>query len=256
MSLNLKLEGFDETSEIPPGQTYTLLPENAPLSNEVWSAGTVIIEIAGQIPYSHPAQLKLATLVEHLSKAEKFIDKPDEKRIRYSCQRLKEALRDSYNGPNDEIPTEWPSLNAFYTHLDARHVFNNHPTYMIWTMRSAFEENAGDDPEYFSGMKDQCVLAAAQYILWSGQEQFKRIGFSGDIDEDLLRDWKPGPLYDGKAAFGLERWRFWKAGFMAAAEDFDLGKEARDVADRAAGLMDALENALLFRLAGSAFCVP
>jgi hypothetical protein len=108
MSLNLKLGEFDETSEIPPGQTYSdlhvlhilneflqpnsrkplqetvdsilaLLPENAPLSNEVWSAGTVIIEIAGQIPYSHPAQLKLAILVEQLSKADKFIDKPDEK---------------------------------------------------------------------------------------------------------------------------------------------------------------------------------
>jgi hypothetical protein len=107
MSLNLKLEGFDE-NEMPSGQTYSdlhvlhilndflqpnstnslqetvqsilaLLPVNAPLSNEVWSAGTVIIEIAAQIPYSHPLQLKLANLVEQLSNADRFIDKPDEK---------------------------------------------------------------------------------------------------------------------------------------------------------------------------------
>jgi hypothetical protein len=80
-------------------------------------------------------------------------------------------------------------------------------------MRSAFEGNPEDDPEYFPGMKDQCVLAAAQFIMWSDQEQFKRIRFSGDADEDLLRDWKRGPVYAGKAAFGLERWWFWRLAF-------------------------------------------
>jgi hypothetical protein len=70
-----------------------------------------------------------------------------------------------------------------------------------------------DGPGYFHSMKDQCVLAAAQYILWSGHEQFKKIGFSGDIDEELLRAWKPGSFYHGETGFGSERWRFWKAGF-------------------------------------------
>lgn len=56
-----------------------LLPENAPGSTEIWSSGTVIIEIAEQIPYSHPSQWKLVSLVEEFSKADKFLSKwPDE----------------------------------------------------------------------------------------------------------------------------------------------------------------------------------
>ncbi|KAL2841845.1 hypothetical protein BJY01DRAFT_236210 [Aspergillus pseudoustus] len=278
MSLHLKLEGFDEPSDLEKSSNPTsldfrvfqvlndflqpstttsldfavqailaLLPENAPESSEVWSAGSVFVEIAGQIPYHHPSQLKLATLIEELSNADKFTQKrQDEKGFRYRCQRLKETVRDSYNTPNDEDVNEWPNLNAFYAHLDARHVFSNHPTFMIWTMRSAFEENPEDDPEYFAGMKDQCILAAAQYILWSGQEQFKRISFIGDVNPSTLQDWKPGPLYEGDTGFTLDRWRFWKAGFRAAAEDSGVGAEARDVAGKAAGLMDAFENSLLF----------
>ncbi|KIA75771.1 hypothetical protein HK57_00457 [Aspergillus ustus] len=268
MSLHLQLEGFDDPSDLEKSTNpstsldfrvfqilndflqlntkpslddaaqaiLALLPENAPESTEVWSAGTVIVEIAGQIPYHHLSQIKLATLIGELSNADKFTQKrPDEKGIRYRCQRLKEAVRDSYNGPNDENVHEWPNLNAFYAHLDARHIFgNNQPTFMIWTMRSAFEENPEDDPEYFAGMKDQCILAAAQYILWSGQEQFKRLSFIGeDVDPATLQDWKPGPLYYGHGGFTLDRWRFWKAGFRAAAEDSGIEAEARRVADAA-----------------------
>ncbi|KAL6238379.1 hypothetical protein BDW75DRAFT_237479 [Aspergillus navahoensis] len=239
MSLKLKLEGYDESSEIPSNQTYSdftifhilnnflqpnsaksllgtvqsilaLLPENAPLSTEVWSAENVVIEIAGQTPYSHPAQLQLAVLVEQLAKADKLY------RGRTRRIRLPETQRSparfikwyvTHSGPNDEFLTEWPNLDALYAHLDARHIFNDHPTYMIWTMRSAFEENPEDDPD-------------------------------GDVDEELLRAWKAGPSYDRKVAFGLERWRFWKAGFWVAAGDEGLGEETRDVAGRAAGLMD------------------
>lgn len=56
-----------------------LLPENAPGSGEIWSAGSTMIEIAEQIPYSHPSQLKLAALIEELSKTDKFLSKwPDD----------------------------------------------------------------------------------------------------------------------------------------------------------------------------------
>ena len=50
----------------------TLLPENAPLSTEVWEIGEICIELAKQVPYYHPSQLKLAELFEKLGKSTKF----------------------------------------------------------------------------------------------------------------------------------------------------------------------------------------
>lgn len=56
-----------------------LLPENAPGSGEIYSAGEIIIEIAEQIPYSHPSQWKLVSLIEQFSIADKFLSRrPDE----------------------------------------------------------------------------------------------------------------------------------------------------------------------------------
>lgn len=49
-----------------------LLPSNAPLSTEVWDFGESCIEVAEQIPYYHPSQLKLAGLLEYLGYSPKL----------------------------------------------------------------------------------------------------------------------------------------------------------------------------------------
>ena len=49
-----------------------LLPHRDQDSDEVWSFGETCIEIAQQIPYQHPSQLKLVGLLEHLGKSLKF----------------------------------------------------------------------------------------------------------------------------------------------------------------------------------------
>ncbi|KAL4916035.1 hypothetical protein BDW62DRAFT_203040 [Aspergillus aurantiobrunneus] len=129
--------GLPHSERLPPASTteslhetvqsiLALVPENAPGSTEVWSAGTVFIEVAGQIAFSRPSQLKLATLIEELSKADKFIYEPDE-----MMPAAQEAIRDSYNGPNGEDIQEWPNLSAFFAHLDAFHIFYNEPTIAI-----------------------------------------------------------------------------------------------------------------------------
>lgn len=56
-----------------------LLPKNAPMSNEVCSAGEVCLELAEQIPYHHPSQIKLARVVEELSRSAKVTQPPDQK---------------------------------------------------------------------------------------------------------------------------------------------------------------------------------
>ncbi|KAL4782769.1 hypothetical protein BJX76DRAFT_331697, partial [Aspergillus varians] len=52
-----------------------LLPENAPYCGIFWSASADFIEVAVQIPYSHPSQLTLATLIKQLSMADKFMER-------------------------------------------------------------------------------------------------------------------------------------------------------------------------------------
>lgn len=88
-SLNLKMEGSegsrvnDETFKIlrdylQPGSSMTmksaasallgLLPEDAPFSTDVWVFGEMCLEVAEQIHYSHPSQMKLAALLEYLGR--------------------------------------------------------------------------------------------------------------------------------------------------------------------------------------------
>jgi hypothetical protein len=114
-------------------------------------------------------------------------------------------------------------------------------------MRDAFETPA--EPTHWSSsfneMRDQQVIAAAQYILWDGQELFKHVLCPDSIED--TKNWEPGLLYFGDASLSLKRWRFWKDGFRkAAGEDSGLSDECRKVSTRAATLMEALEARMIF----------
>jgi hypothetical protein len=50
-----------------------MLPENASDSMEVGSFGDTCIEVAEQIPYHHPSQLKLVDLLEYLGRSTKLV---------------------------------------------------------------------------------------------------------------------------------------------------------------------------------------
>ena len=114
-------------------------------------------------------------------------------------------------------------------------------------MRDAFEERPEDEQYPFDGIQEQRISAAAQHILWGGQDLFKHVTCSGDMDSSDLQSWKPGPLYEGHAAFSLDRWQFYRKGFEAAAGDTSgFGDECRSVAEKAVSLMGALERSMLF----------
>lgn len=49
-----------------------ILPEGAPESTEVWSFGTICLDLAEQIPYHHPSHQKLARLLEYLGESTKL----------------------------------------------------------------------------------------------------------------------------------------------------------------------------------------
>lgn len=60
------------TLEFTARSIENLLPGKAPLSTEVWDFGESCIEVAEQIPYHHPSQLKLAELLEYLANSPKL----------------------------------------------------------------------------------------------------------------------------------------------------------------------------------------
>jgi hypothetical protein len=52
-----------------------LLPQNAQLSSEVGFFGELCIDLAEQVPYNHPSQLKFARLLQYLSRSPKLCQK-------------------------------------------------------------------------------------------------------------------------------------------------------------------------------------
>lgn len=117
------------------------------------------------------------------------------------------------------------------------------PTWAIWALRDAFEQ---DDKYYPSpAVRETYVLAAAQYVLYKGQDIVQHIVYPGDISSLDEQHWAPGPRYSGSARLDLSRWHFWKDGFAAEAASGTASDEVKTVVGKAAKLMDALEEATL-----------
>lgn len=55
---------------------FDILPSDAPDSTEVGAFAGVCLAISGQIPYHHPAHVKLALLVETMCRYDKLTNKP------------------------------------------------------------------------------------------------------------------------------------------------------------------------------------
>lgn len=53
----------------------SLIPASASQHAEVYSFGEICVEIAEQIPYHHPSQIRLVQLLHTLSQSPKFIEK-------------------------------------------------------------------------------------------------------------------------------------------------------------------------------------
>lgn len=114
-------------------------------------------------------------------------------------------------------------------------------------MRDAFEVDPREEEFPFSDVQDQKILAAAQFILWSGQYLLKQVMHFTDEELCTLNACKPGPLYYGDRSkpLTLGRWRFWKDGFQASTEDSNLSEECRSVASKVVNLMNSLESGMV-----------
>ena len=119
-------------------------------------------------------------------------------------------------------------------------------------MREAHEDRCKERGEHTQLYRNELMLAAAQWILWCGQSLFKQILFPGEVDPDQLKNsLRAGTSYWGKGGMSVERWRFWKDGFKAVAigagdQKGGYGEESKEVAARAASIMETLEKAMPF----------
>jgi hypothetical protein len=95
-----------------------LLPENAPLSTEVWNVGEVVLHLAKQIPYHHPSQIKLARIMEELTCSPKFASGLSEK-VSSACRKL---LSNNHDTVSECIIHAWPAVQGVPARLVQRFV--------------------------------------------------------------------------------------------------------------------------------------
>lgn len=256
---------------------------DAPYSNEVWKFGEIVIEIARQIPYHHPAHVKLARLMERVTSSKKFmkqqgvsigsqLDRTSSSManavhsmsiFEHSVSRSQCATRimvchvpppahhpiiiahRSATGPREQFPAERPNLMAFYAHIAATGIFGSSPVFAIWTLREAFEEKRAPWKRTFKGERDQWILGAAQFILYNGLQMLKET-CCPEMEEEL-KALEPGLLCFGEHKLTRRRWDFWREGFKKAAEgEGKLSDECKEVARKAANLMVAIGESLTF----------
>lgn len=158
---------------------------------------SICLELAEQIPYSHPSHAKLARLLWGVERSEARIEKMKRKVYLYALPRLLKNFFDPtfvvtrtstyYNTQigaasfcqtlqknivNDKPlpeadPVRYVNFQAFEAHLNDTGIFLASPHRASQAMDSAFSDEDGhsqDTPE----IHDAWVLGAAQWILWNG----------------------------------------------------------------------------------------
>lgn len=228
------------------------IPAAKPYSDEGFSLASIVIGIASQISYRHPSQLRLVRLLKYLTRSPKVVSPSTVKGEEELCvnfQALGEQLRDNLQGPEaEETPIEWVNYHAFLAQLDAVGVWTpGLSSFVVWEMRDAFEE----EPEPQGQFHQYHVMAAAQWILWDGQQIFKYMATPLPVSDDEVRMWRLGDRFSSSdvAVVSVARWQLWKEGFKAAAAASEEGEgshECKDLAGRAATLMDAIEKSMTF----------
>ncbi|KAK1770168.1 hypothetical protein QBC33DRAFT_609500 [Phialemonium atrogriseum] len=217
-------------------EILAILPANGQYSTEMSAFSQLCVEIAVQIPYHHPSQMKLAYLLQYLARSPKFVSTstlPGVEVLTHSYQALGEVIRDNLQGPQaEETPMAWVNYHAFFAHFESIvGRTTSSPTYAIWTMREAFEGVDYTKEEF----RDYYIMAAA---------------YASRVAESDEKSWRLGSLLkDEKRSMGLlslERWRFWADGFKAVAADEKSSDECRSLSGKAPRLMDAMEMNMTF----------
>lgn len=160
---------------------------------------------------------------------------------------LTEILLESYGPDKQSDLDQWVNFNAFLANLDALNFWSGESLYVYRTMAYAFKHPPNQFEDYYKDPNDDqvCpngrdanVVAAAQWILWDGQNVRRHAIYKGPPALAM----RSGERYFNleRATTSLERWELWKEGFKTASQDRSASHECQSVAIRASALMEAL----------------
>ncbi|KAJ5780218.1 hypothetical protein N7457_005378 [Penicillium paradoxum] len=209
-------EGSDTSLSTVVESITSLLPKEAPLSDDVAVFGELIFELSKELPYQGSSHARLVQLLVAL------------------------ALE-----PLEEDPCAYVNCHAFLARLFEARIFQPDANFAVWTMRDSLEK---DLSKIDIQIRSAWILAAAQWILWQGRTMFNQIAPSVISRTKPIYSsmWAGGPLYHGDSTLSMQRWRFWKESFRKISEGSDVTDECKDAAAQSVKLMDAYESVLRF----------
>ncbi|KFZ23055.1 hypothetical protein V502_02465 [Pseudogymnoascus sp. VKM F-4520 (FW-2644)] len=208
---------------------------------------SVCFEVAEQIPYHHPAHLKLVHFGYNKPRPKDptAIANSFQERVKnfYAC--LREDVWDYHPDPGSdgEDPVRYVNYQAFVSLVNEGSFWNPSTGDALAIMEITFTE---DHKKEASTVRDAWVMGAAQWILWGGQSLLKLHLNPRDemVPTGILSKSELERIMNLKR-ITLHTWHIWTGEFRKTAESDEFGVECRDVAKRAADLMEVLEKAML-----------
>ncbi|OBT80655.1 hypothetical protein VF21_00499 [Pseudogymnoascus sp. 05NY08] len=214
---------------------------------------SVCFAIAEQISYHHPSQLKLVGFLWLVGRSARHFEKPRQEdptassshyRIAEFYGRLAGATVDYLFDPRTGYvePAQYVNHQAFLSLIMDGGFWIPTTRTVLYVMSRTFE---GSHENETSDIRDAWIMGAAQWILWTGQSLIKL-----HLDPIGQMRHKGTPIQNIEVIITtkpitLQMWHTWTSEFRKASESDQFGEECRDVAKRAADLMEALEKAML-----------
>ncbi|KAL4792193.1 hypothetical protein BDV19DRAFT_392366 [Aspergillus venezuelensis] len=228
-----KHRAYSQLSSMFPKDRPTNLAARIEVDDAQEMLGCLILEVAEQIPFSHPAQMALAKLFALLRDSPRFRMLIDGYQFHQYC-----ALKCTYM----KLRRPDSALNAvaFQARLTALGAVDNR-SYMIFSIAQTLEQDQPNRPDSVLGVE---LARCAVWILCSGLQAYHTVVlYPPDLTPRLERVWGCGAMYNGPI-FGLDRWSFWRSRLLAYVDDLRISQEHREMCLDAALMMDAFKRSV------------
>ncbi|KAI0457288.1 hypothetical protein F5B21DRAFT_102405 [Xylaria acuta] len=224
-------------SIVPVSQSVTSFTQSVKTTDEdfFWGFWDDIIDIAEQIPHSHPSQDKVVAFVRELALAPETGDKVWEARVWTDLPLLGAAIRENLG--REVTEDKWLSFHAFVARLLQAGVSPGSETTAIWMLRAGLEEDAESTGK--GGDIDRDLMTAAVYIEYAGATLVQKLALQPgpQLNDTQQRVLKGGPLWNGESGLTVDRWKFWGKRFREQVENATR-QDAKDLALHAARLIE------------------
>ncbi|KIJ70162.1 hypothetical protein HYDPIDRAFT_23299 [Hydnomerulius pinastri MD-312] len=224
-------------------------PLHHPGCDEQWSFWFMwryIIQIAAQVPYRHPSQDKLATLISALKNLPSHTVGEfwgAELRVWQDLPFLGPNIRECLDIFDPEIDPElWKGYNAFMARLFRDRTYDV-PLIALWMLRGVLEGK--DLPTDKAPDPDTQLPIAAEWVFVAGPvlyEFCRNADEQRPISNDIATDVQEGPDSDEPERLSLKRWQLWKERFAHIHAHEPVKEETKILAKEAAEAMENIER--------------